>query len=107
MTIIAGYRYILCYGPRSDAKSFTRGNVYWMWMIVSGFLESLGINDNKIISGILNFIPSPSKLWYVAKKSREPTFTRIAGFVYNDPCRMLYDNGERAGLGRLVKEITF
>ena len=74
---------------------------------MSGFLESLGINDNKIISGVPNLIPSPSKLWYVVKKSREAKFMMIAGFVCNYPCRMSCDKGDRAGLGRLVKDIAF
>ena len=54
-------------------------------LILGGLLESLGINDNNIISGILNSIPSPSNLWCVVKKSCEATFMRIAGFVYNYP----------------------
>ena len=49
--------------------------------IVAGILESIGINDNKIISGISNFIPGPSNLRYVVKKARETKFMRIAGFI--------------------------
>ena len=76
-------------------------------MIVGGLLESLGINDNKIISGILNCIPTPSNLWCVVKKYCGDKFMRIAGFVCNYPCRMSYEKGDRARLGRLVKEIAF
>ena len=79
----------------------------WRWMVVIGILESLGINDNKIISGIPNFIPSPSNLRYVVKKYREDTFMGIAGFVYDYPCSMSCNKGERAGIGRRVKEIDF
>ena len=50
-------------------------------LVVSGLLPSIGINNNKIIYGIPNCIPSPSKLWYVAKKYHKATFMRIAGFV--------------------------
>ena len=32
---------------------------------------------------------------------------RIAGFLYNYPCSMSYDKGERAGIGRLVKDTAF
>ena len=70
-------------------------------------LASLGINDNKIISGIPNYIPSPSKLWYVLKKSREATFMRTSGFVCNYPCSMSFKKGKHAGLGSLLKEIAF
>ena len=42
----------------------------------------------------------------MAKKAREATFMRIAGFVCNYPWCMLCDKGERAGLGRLLKEIA-
>ena len=49
--------------------------------IVAGILESIGINDNKIISGISNFIPGPSNLQYMVKKARETKFMRIAGFI--------------------------
>ena len=52
-------------------------------LIVGGILESLGINDNNIISEIQNCIPSPSNLWYVVKKYREAAFMRISGFVCN------------------------
>ena len=54
-------------------------------MIVDGLLAILGINDNKIISGIPNYIINPSKLWYVMKKSLEGIFMRIAWFVCNYP----------------------
>ena len=57
-------------------------------LMVSGILESIGINYNSIISGIQNLIPSPSNLWYVVKKAREDTFMRIAGFFYNYPGSM-------------------
>ena len=73
--------------------------------IVGGLLTSLCINDNKIISGIPNFIPIPSNLYYVVKKFREATFMGIAGFFCNYPCSMSCDKGERAGLGSMVKEI--
>ena len=46
-------------------------------LIVSGLLESLGINDNKIISEISNCIPIPSNIQYVVKKSREAKFMSI------------------------------
>ena len=76
-------------------------------LIVGGLFASLGINNNKIISGIPNCIPIPSNLRYVVKKSREATFMITAGFVFNYPCSMLYNKGGRAGIGRLVKEIAF
>ena len=74
--------------------------------IVAGILESIGINDNKIISGISNFIPGPSNLRYVVNKSREDKLMRIAGFVWKYPCSISCDKWERAGLGRLVKDIA-
>ena len=74
-------------------------------LVVGGILASLGINNNNIISGIPNCIPSPSNLWYVVKKSHETVFIRISGFVCNYPCSMSCDKGYRSGLGRLVKEI--
>ena len=40
-------------------------------LIVGGILESLGIKNNKIVSGITNYIPSPSNVQYVVKKFRE------------------------------------
>ena len=40
-------------------------------------------------------------------KACEATFIRITGFVYNYPYSMSCDKGERAGLGRLVKDISF
>ena len=74
-------------------------------LIVGGLLESLGINDNNIIYGILNFIHSPSKLWYEVNKYYEDTFMRIAGFVCNHPCSILYYKGEHTGFSRLFIEI--
>ena len=76
-------------------------------LTVCGLLESLGITNNKIISGIPNFIPSPSNLRYVVKKYREATFMRISGFVFNYPCSISCAKGERAGIVCLVKEIDF
>ena len=68
-------------------------------MIVGGLLVILGINDNKIISGILNFIPIPSNLRYVVKKYREAKFMSISGFVCNYPCSMSCNKGfDRVGL---------
>ena len=52
-------------------------------LILAGILASLGINNNRIISGIYNCIPVPSKLRYVVEKSRQATFMSIAGFVCN------------------------
>ena len=74
-------------------------------LVVAGLLASLDINDNKIISGISNCIPSTSNLRYVVNKSCGDTFMRIAGFVCNYPCSMSCNKGKRTGLGRLVKEI--
>ena len=54
-------------------------------LIVGGLLESLGINYNSIISGILNFVPSTSNLRYLVNKSRKAAFMRISGFVCNYP----------------------
>ena len=75
--------------------------------IVGVLLESLSINDNKIIYGISNCNPIPQKLLYAMKKSRESTFIKISGFVCNYTCRMSCDKGEYAGLGHLVKYISF
>ena len=57
-------------------------------------------------SEILDCIPSPSNLRYVVKKAREAIFMRIAGFVCIYPCSMSCEKGERAGIGRLIKEIA-
>ena len=76
-------------------------------LIVGGLLASLDINDDNIISGITNFIPSPSHLWCVVKKPCEGTFMSIVWFVFNYPCSMPYNNGGSAGIGRLVKEMSF
>ena len=51
-------------------------------MILGALLDSLGINDDKIIYGILNVIPSPSSLWYVVKKYHETTFMSIEGVFF-------------------------
>ena len=74
-------------------------------LILCGLLASLGSIDTKIISGVLNRIPSLSNLWYVVKKSCEAIFMRISGFVCNYPYSMSYDKGKSARLGRLFKEI--
>ena len=76
-------------------------------LISGGLLANLGINDNKITSGIPNYIPSPSNLRYVAKKSRQAKFIRIKGFEYNYPCSMSFNKVERDGLGCMLKEIDF
>ena len=75
-------------------------------LIVGGLLESLCINYNKIISGIFNYIPSPSNIWYLVKKTREAAFMRIAGFFCNYIFSMSCNNVERSGFGHLVKEIA-
>ena len=41
--------------PKSSPEAICNGGV----LMVGGLLESIGINDNKIISGIPNLIPSP------------------------------------------------
>ena len=43
-------------------------------LIVRDILASIGINNNKIISGIQNCVPSPSNLRYVVKKACEAKF---------------------------------
>ena len=50
-------------------------------LIVGGILDMIGINDNKIISGTLNGITSPSSLWSMVKKPHKSTFTNISGFA--------------------------
>ena len=74
-------------------------------LIAGGILDSIGINDNKIISGIPNDITSPSRLWYMVKKPRESIFMRIVGFVWNYPCRISCNKGESAGIIWMVKDI--
>ena len=63
--------------PKAFTEVISLGGV----LIVAVLLESLGINDNKIISGIYKCIPIPSNLRYVVNKSREATFMSIEGFV--------------------------
>ena len=63
--------------PKTSPEAISLGG----GLIVSGLLASLGINDNKIIYGISNCIPSPPNLPCVVKKSCEVTFTRITGFL--------------------------
>ena len=75
--------------PKASPEAISLGG----GLIVAGLFTSLGINDNKIISGISNFIPSPSKLRYVVKKSRKATLMRIAGFFCNYPCSMSCEQG--------------
>ena len=70
--------------PKSSPEAICFGG----GLIVGGILVSVGINDNKIISGIPNYIPSPSNLLYVVKKAREANFMSISGFVCNYPCSM-------------------
>ena len=57
-------------------------------LVLGGLLASLGINDNNIMFGVPNCIPSPSNLRYVVKKSLEDTFMKISVFVCNYPCRI-------------------
>ena len=80
---------------------------HWGGLIVGGFLASLDINNNIIISRIPNYIPIPSKFRCVVHKAREVTFMRITGFVCNYPCSMSFDKWWHAGLDRLVKKIAF
>ena len=80
--------------PKASPEAISPGG----GLIVGGLLVSLGVNDNNNISGISNFIPIPSNVWHVAKKSREDTFRRIAGFVYNYPCSMSYNTVELSGI---------
>ena len=63
--------------PKASTEKISIGG----GLIVADILASLGINDNKIISGISNCITSPSNLRYVVKKSHEAKFMTIAGFV--------------------------
>ena len=76
-------------------------------LIVCGLLTSLCIDNNKIISGIPNCIPSPSNVQYVVKKYREAKFMRIVSFVCNFPYSISYDKIEHDGIVHLVKEIAF
>ena len=74
-------------------------------LVVGGILDSIGINDNKILSWIPNDITSPSRLWYMVKKPRESIFMRIVGFVWNYPCRISCNKGESAGIIWMVKDV--
>ena len=67
-------------------------------------MDSLGINDNNIISGIPNSIPSPSILQYVVKKDREATFMIISGFICNYTYSMSCYKGDSSGLGWMIKD---
>ena len=89
--------------PKALPESIFLGGV----LIVGGLLESLGINNNKIIYGIPNCIPSSSDLQYVANKAREAKFMRIAGFVCNYPCSMSCNKGYHDGIGSMFKDIYF
>ena len=57
-------------------------------LIVDCILETLRINNNKIISRIPNVMLIPYSLQSVVNKAREDKFMSITGFVYNYPCRM-------------------
>ena len=72
-------------------------------LILCGLLDSIGINDNNIISGILNGITSPLSLWPVVKKSHKAKFMRISGFVCKYPCSTSCDKGDRDRLVQMVK----
>ena len=62
--------------PKASPEAISIG----VGLILSGLLACLCINNNMIISGIYNYIPSPSNLQSVLKESHEAIFMRIAGF---------------------------
>ena len=107
MNIPAGCGYILWCDPSSDSEGSLEAISLGGGLLVYDLLESLVNNDNKIISGIPNFIPSPSNLRYVVNKYRGDTFMSIAGFVFNYPYSISYDKVEHDGIVHLVKEIAF
>ena len=67
--------------PKASPEAISLGG----GLVVRGLLESIGINDNNIISGITNYIHSSSNFSYVMKKYREAIFMKISGFVCNYP----------------------
>ena len=62
--------------PKASLEEISLGGGF----IVACLLEILVINYDKILSGIYNFIPSPSNLRCVVKKALEAKFMSIAGF---------------------------
>ena len=61
--------------PKASSEAISLGG----GLMLGGLLASIGINDSKIIPGVPNIIPSPSRLWYMVKISPEAKFMRIAG----------------------------
>ena len=54
-----------------------------------------------------NIISIPSILLYVVKKYHKDTIMGISWFFCKYTCIMSWNKGERARIGRIVKEITF
>ena len=60
--------------PKDSQEEISLGD----GLIVVGLLDSISINNNYIIYGIPNRIPSSSSLPSVVKKYKEATFMSIA-----------------------------
>ena len=85
--------------PKASTEAISLGGGF----IIGDLLLSIGINENKILYGVLNSIPIPLSLRSMVKKSCEAIFMRVAGFVCNYPCIMSCDKEKRARLGWTVK----
>ena len=76
-------------------------------LAVAGFLTSLGIDDEDLISSITNVTPSEGNLRSVAIRAGERVNQAIARIAEADsPIALAFDKGMRAGIDRFVKEMT-
>ena len=82
-------------------------------VIISAWLASLGICDfmrknPNFIKAVASMCPSPGSLHNHIQIGKERFFLQLASIVsMKIPLTILHDKGERAGLGRLVKEFAY
>ena len=78
-------------------------------LVIAAFLSDMNVDDLIGLENIPKSTPSPKLIRKIVRVSKQAVLIRIAKELEegNVPFCMSHDKGERSGIGRLIKEISF
>ena len=93
----------------ADAPSLSVGKLSQISpLIVGAALHDLGLSDKVDLEQLPNITPSQSTLRSILREGRELSLRRVAKALDGGrPVGIAHDKGERAGIGRLIKELSW
>jgi hypothetical protein len=98
------YAHLQAFCPKASAHSLSQV----VSLSVSAYLSDLGITEESFLRSVPNAVPSDNTLRNIVRRAQQLAYNTLAKELEKGtPFALAFDKGERAGLGRFVKEMTY